>query len=58
MNNEMQEVRKRAPDDTVIGKSDKIIKVKIFDAELWHSHAIKVADSEREKKRHKENFQE
>ena len=51
MSDEVQELRKRGPDDTAIRKSDKGTKVNFFDAELWHSQV----DSEREKKRHKEN---
>ena len=50
-----QEVRKRGLEVTWIGQGDKIIKVTIFDIELWHSCATKSVDSEREKKRHKEN---
>ena len=32
-----------------------MIKVKIFDTELWHSNATKAVDSEREKKKQKDN---
>ena len=51
----MQDVRKRGPDVNVIENSDKIIKIENVDDELWHAHATKAVDIEREKKRNNEN---
>ena len=53
----MHDLRKRCPDVKAIENSDKIIKIKNFDYELWHSRTTKEVDSEREKKRNKENDQ-
>ena len=45
----MHDVRKRGPDN-VIENSDKIIKIKNVDNELWHAHTTKGVDIEREKR--------
>ena len=53
--NNVIEDRKRSPDANVQVNSVETTKIKNFDNELWFSHATKSVDSERDKKRHKEN---
>ena len=53
----MHAFRTRNIDINMIENSNKIIKIKMFDTELWHAHSTKAVDSEHEKKRHIENDQ-
>ena len=55
--NNVIEDRKRGPDANVQANSVETRKIKIFDNELWFSHAIKAVDSEIDKKRNIENEQ-
>ena len=48
-------MRKRGSEVTRIDQYANKIKVKHFDTDLWCARAIKSVDSEREKKRHKDN---
>jgi len=51
----MNEDRKRGPDVNVQENSAEAIEIQNFDNELWFTFATKAVDSERDKKRHKEN---
>ena len=53
--NNMRNDRKRRQDVNVIVNCAETTKIKNVDNDLWNKDATKVVDSEREKKRHKDN---
>ena len=57
MQNNTNEDRKRGPDVNVQENSAETTDMQNFDDELWFAFATKAVDSERDKKRHKENEQ-
>ena len=51
----VQDMRKRGTYVARLKQNDNATKVKNYDTEVWHAHATKEVDSERERKRHKDN---
>ena len=47
-------MRKRGTDVARLKQNNNATKVKNYDTEVWHVHATKAVDSEREKKRHED----